>query len=178
MFGNMIVNVAYGYISSYIVYALTVILKNKMDRERFMWQIYDMMNALSDKIQELNRYPLDDKLTMNSDGDYELSYNNLCKLRSLVDNVKYEVDSVERIYYNLLKHSESEAFVIVCNAINNLRKTLCECLVFNADKLCEVKDSPARFHKIEIDFIKDNISALIKNIDILQASITKEIEKK
>ena len=175
---SMIVNISYGYISSCIVYALTVTLKNKMDRKRFMWQIYDMINELYAKIQELSNDSLDDKLILNSDGDYQLYYDDLCKLRKIVDGIKYEVECVEKIYYNLLKHSECEAFVIISNAINNLRKKLCECVIFDKDEMCEVKNSPAIFHKTEIDFIKGYISALVENVSILQASIIKEIDKK
>lgn len=176
--GTMIINISYGYISSCIVYALTVTLKNKMDRERFMWQIYDMINELSNRIQELNDYPLDDKLTIDSNLDYVLEYDDLCELRSFTDNVRNGVNSIERIYYNLLKHSDCEAFVMVSNAINNLVRILCKCIIFDKDNKCEVTNSPVVFHKIEVDFMKSYISALVENIYILQMSITKEIEKK
>ena len=136
----------------------------------------DLINELSDKIQKLENYALDDKLTINFYGDYELDYKDLCKLRSLVDDAKCGMDSVERIYYNLLKHREREAVVTVSNDINNLRKALCECVVFDKNDMHEVKDSPARFNKISIDYLKGYIRALVENIAILQTSITKEIK--
>lgn len=154
-FNKVIENISVGYLTGYIVFAITVLYKKKHDREANKWGIYDWCLRLNDVKSDI-------EITMGI--DYKYINMDLYKqefIETFSQKIEEELDKILSkgiIYEHLLNKNESDAL----GAILKYRKINCYFAEMSE------KQAQTETRKIielcrSIDSIYSSICSLIKN---------------
>ena len=171
---DVIVNLSFSYLGGYMVYCVTVILKNKIERRRHVWQIYDKINLLYNEVSRED-YPNKEDLIAVEDESCLLKAESLCKLREFLFRIDKHIVGCE-IYYNMLNHCECESFICIKSTIGTLKDILSNCTICNNENQCEVIES-AVLSKKQIDNVYAGLAVVIDNAKLLYFFINSAVKK-
>lgn len=154
---HILQNIAYGYIGGYIIYLITMLLKNKIDRERYTWLIYDCVIKLYSDISDY----VDNKcdfLEENQDCSCDtISAEQQNQLEVFIQNVISDVNAFDK-YIHTLKNSDAVCLINIKNniyAIESIVKS-------NACGWCHIVGQELLCVKNELRHLKRN-SELLNN---------------
>ncbi|MBQ7945993.1 MAG: hypothetical protein IJ280_04685 [Bacteroidales bacterium] len=172
----IITNLSFGYLGGYMIYAITSLMKNRIERRRHIWQIYDKVKRLHRIISETT-YPNKEELILDEDRDdnCKLKYESLQKLQNYLYSIENSINSTEK-YYNMLDYDECELFIRIRSIVDTLLDILNDCSVYDKQSEDNVKDSAVLSNK-QLENAYAGLREIAEKADHLQSYIIKEIKR-
>lgn len=121
-------DIAYGYLGGYIVYVITILLKNKIERRKCLWQIYDCVEDLYKCVTQYIEIDCGYVAKVNTLGEDE-NFSNIDEFLDIVDNKIKAFDK----YISILTYQDAETISQIRDAIDSI-KAIQESALRNKEK--------------------------------------------
>ena len=116
---TLLVNLASSYLTGYLVYYLTIIIKNKIERRKRKWELYDFFKTLEEAnhfLEEEKGTRMDKNFT-NDWYDWFINRYN-ARIHEKYLHIINQALEKEYLYREILTESENDQLQIIKNNIN------------------------------------------------------------
>lgn len=111
-------DIAYGYLGGYIVYVITILLKNKIERRKHLWQIYDCVEDLYRCVTQYIEIDCGYVAKVKTWGE-DVNFSKIDEFLDIVDNRIKAFDK----YISILTYQDAETISQIRDAIDSIKAT-------------------------------------------------------